>query len=71
MLVLSRKIGERIFIGGEIELQVLSIRGGRVRLGINCPRDIPILRSELLPTVDGTLPGTTTVPTADLKRAAG
>lgn len=49
MLVLSRKPGERILIDGNIELQVVGIEGGRVRLGISCPRHIRILRSEVPP----------------------
>lgn len=47
MLVLSRKQGERICIGEGIELQVVAIHGGRVRLGITCPGHIRILRTEL------------------------
>ena len=48
MLVLSRKLGERILIGNGIELKVLAVQGGRVRLGITCPNDVRILRSELI-----------------------
>ena len=48
MLVLSRKPGEKIRIGDEIEVEVLSVRGSRVRLGITCPMEIPIRRSELV-----------------------
>jgi carbon storage regulator len=47
MLVLSRKLGEKIRIGNEIEVEVLSVRGSRVRLGFTCPIEIPIRRSEL------------------------
>jgi carbon storage regulator len=46
MLVLSRKAGERIQIGGGIELEVIAVQGNRVRLGITCPREIPIVRAE-------------------------
>lgn len=48
MLVLSRKAGERIWIGPEIELTVLDIHGGRVRLGFAGPPEIPIHRDELV-----------------------
>ena len=48
MLVLSRKQGERILIGGEIEVRVLSVHGTRVRLGITCPGSWKILRHEVL-----------------------
>jgi carbon storage regulator CsrA len=47
MLVLTRKLGEKIRIGDEIEVEILSIHGSRVRLGIACPIEIPIRRSEL------------------------
>lgn len=47
MLVLSRKIGEVICIGDEIEVVVLSVKGGRVKLGFAGPRDVTIRRGEL------------------------
>ena len=47
MLVLSRKEGERISIGPEIEVTVLGIHKGRVRLGFVSPREVPIHREEL------------------------
>jgi len=48
MLVLSRKIGQRIVIGEDIVLTILDIRGGQVRLGIDAPRSQPIYREELM-----------------------
>jgi len=47
MLVLSRKEKERIMIGEGITLTVLSVKGGTVRLGIEAPSDVSILRSEV------------------------
>lgn len=47
MLILQRKAGESLLIGGEIEVTVLSVEAGRVRLAIEAPRNVPILRSEL------------------------
>ncbi len=47
MLVLSRKIDESIRISDEIELIVVDIIGDRVKLGINAPKDVRILRSEI------------------------
>jgi carbon storage regulator len=44
MLVLSRKIGERIFIEPGIEIAVVEVRGGRVRIGIEAPDDVRIRR---------------------------
>jgi len=48
MLVLSRKKEEEIRIGDEITIKVLSIKGGIVRLGLDAPKDVSIMRSELL-----------------------
>jgi uncharacterized protein len=47
MLVLSRKSGESIVIGGAIKVQVIEVKGKVVRLGIAAPNEIPIHRSEL------------------------
>lgn len=48
MLILQRKPGESVVIGEEISITVVSVEGGRVRLAISAPQEIPILRSELL-----------------------
>ena len=48
MLILSRKIGERIWIGEEVVVTVVHIDHTRVRLGIEAPRSVPIWRSELI-----------------------
>ncbi|RJE48788.1 MULTISPECIES: carbon storage regulator CsrA [unclassified Dehalobacter] len=47
MLVLSRKINERIMIGDNIEIVVVAVVGDQVRIGIEAPKDIKILRSEV------------------------
>src|SRR5438045_678078 len=49
MLVLSRKLGEKIYIGENICITVVDIDRGKIRLGIEAPRDVPIYRQELLP----------------------
>ena len=46
-LVLSRREGERIFIGDDIKITVLQIKGNTVRIGLDCPRDLPIHREEV------------------------
>jgi carbon storage regulator len=48
MLVLSRKLNERIYIGDNITLTVTRVGAGHVRLGIDAPDDVLIRRSELL-----------------------
>jgi len=60
MLILTRRPGESIQVGEEIEISVLEIRGNQVRLGINAPADVLVLRSELVqakPSTDGDQPG--------------
>jgi carbon storage regulator CsrA len=52
MLVLSRKDGEQILVGDDVVIKVLSIAGGRVRVGIEAPRHVSIRRSELTPSND-------------------
>jgi carbon storage regulator len=47
MLVLSRKKNESIVINDDIVITVVEIRGDKVRLGIQAPRDVPIHRSEI------------------------
>ncbi len=48
MLVLRRKAGEAIVLNGTITIHVLAVEGERVKLGINAPADVVIVRSELL-----------------------
>ena len=47
MLILSRKVGERILIGDGIEVIIQRVSGERVALGLAAPRDVKILRGEL------------------------
>lgn len=54
MLVLTRKVGEKVQLGDDIEIEVLSIQGNRIRLGIVAPADVKILRGELQPHDDAT-----------------
>ncbi len=47
MLVLTRKPGQSIMIGDGVEIQVLSVAGEKVRLGVTAPRDVSIFRNEV------------------------
>jgi carbon storage regulator len=47
MLALSRKTGESIVIGNDIEITVLEIRGDQAKLGISAPKSVPIYRKEI------------------------
>ena len=47
MLILTRRVDERILIGDDITLCVLDIEGNRVRLGLDAPKSVSILREEV------------------------
>jgi carbon storage regulator len=47
MLVLSRKVGEKILIGDNIAVTVVRVAQGTVRIGVEAPHDLPIVREEL------------------------
>ena len=51
MLILQRKPGESVRIGENITVSIVSVDSGRVRIAIDAPTEIPILRSELLETI--------------------
>ncbi len=51
MLVLSRRVGESLIIGADIEVEVLDISASQIKLGIRAPREIPVVRRELLLTM--------------------
>lgn len=48
MLVLTRKVNEEILIGDNIRIKVVDIGAGRIRLGISAPRDVTVLRDEVI-----------------------
>lgn len=48
MLVLSRKLGEKICIGDKITITVVDVDRGKVRLGVKAPKEMTVLRKELL-----------------------
>ncbi len=49
MLVLTRKLMEKLFIGEDICVTVVRLEGGQVRLGIDAPREVAVVRAELVP----------------------
>lgn len=56
MLVLSRRQGERILIGDDIEITVVRIGPNSIRIGIEAPKELKIMRSELLEAIAGDSP---------------
>ena len=53
MLVLTRKIGEKVMIGDEVTVTILGLFGNNVRLGINAPKTVEIHREEIYVKIQG------------------
>jgi len=51
MLILARKVNERIIIGDDIEISVVDIKGDQVKLGINAPRSVKVYRQEVFEAI--------------------
>lgn len=47
MLILTRKTGERIMIGDDVTVNILSVRGGQVRIGFDAPNHVSVHREEI------------------------
>lgn len=47
MLILSRKTGEKLMIGDDVELTILGVKGNQVRVGVNAPKDVSVHREEV------------------------
>jgi len=61
MLVLSRKLQQQIKIGDQITVTILRVKGNTVRIGVQAPRDVRVIRGEL-PKVDGAMESNSTIP---------
>lgn len=53
MLVLTRRVGEKLIIGDDIEVVVLGYQGDQVRLGIKAPKDVDVHREEIYQRIHG------------------
>jgi carbon storage regulator len=47
MLILTRRIGDSIMVGDDIQVIVLGVKGNQVRVGIKAPREVPVYRDEI------------------------
>ena len=63
MLILTRRIGETLIIGDDVNITVLGVKGNQVRLGINAPKDVSVHREEIYLRIqqekEGDSPGNT------------
>jgi carbon storage regulator CsrA len=59
MLILTRKIGEEVVIGGNIRVRVVAIKGQRISIGITAPPCVPVVREELVAPPSGDTGATT------------
>jgi carbon storage regulator len=51
MLILSRKVNEKIMIGEDISISVIEVRGDQVRLGVDAPRSVKVFRQEVFDAI--------------------
>ena len=55
MLVISRQPGDSLLIGQDIKITILEVNGDRVKIGIDAPRSVPVMRTEVLDTMRSNL----------------
>lgn len=53
MLILTRRVGEKLKIGDDIEVVVLGVKGNQVRVGVTAPRDVEVHREEVYERIHG------------------
>ena len=56
MLVLTRRVGEKIIIGGDVSVVVLSVLGEQVKIGVDAPKDVSVNRAEIQERIDNGTP---------------
>mgnify|MGYP000339037762 CR=1 FL=1 len=52
MLVLTRKVGEVLKIGDDIEVRILNVKGNQVRIGVDAPKDVAVHREEIYKRIE-------------------
>lgn len=57
MLILTRRVGESLMIGDDINVTVLGIRGNQVRIGVNAPKNVAVHREEIYERIKNEQPG--------------
>ena len=51
MLILSRKVGEKVMIGDEISVSIIEVRGDQVRIGVEAPKTVKVFRQEVFDAI--------------------
>lgn len=68
MLILSRKCGESLLIDQEIEIRITEINGDRVKIGIEAPQSVKVVRKELVQTMESNKQAASTGLTKDIMK---
>jgi len=71
MLVLSRRVGERLIIGKDIVVTIIDVRSDGVRVGIDAPRDVRVTRAEIFEAVEQTNVAAAAVDDSAVERLRG
>lgn len=66
MLILSRKINEKICIGNNITLTIMEVRGDQVKVGIDAPKDVKVFRQEVFNAIQSENKAAASIQKADL-----
>jgi len=53
MLILTRRVGETVIIGNDVDVTVLAVKGNQVRLGVKVPREVSVHREEVFQRISG------------------
>lgn len=56
MLILTRRVGEAVKIGNDIDFTILGVKGNQVRVGVNAPKDVRVDREEIRARIDAGMP---------------
>ncbi len=71
MLVLTRKVGEKLMVGDDVVISVVEVNRGSVRLGVDAPQSVSILRFEVYERIqEENLDASRTASTVDIRQAA-
>jgi len=47
MLILTRRVGETLYVGDDVTVTVLGVKGNQIRIGVNAPKEVPVHREEI------------------------